>query len=70
MAKIVIEKWQCDYCKKVWDKKPLRTHYPNVTLSYRIGREWSEEAVSYADICQDCSDKLYELIKGFKDGKG
>ena len=61
MAKVIIEKWQCDWCKEIHDKKP-DLYYPRCTISYTYMWDWSDENKSIIDICPKCNDKLKKLI--------
>ena len=61
MAEIIIKKWQCDWCKDIYEKRP-ELPYPRCTISYTYTWDWTEEGRSLKDICPSCNRKLRALI--------
>lgn len=61
MAKVIIEKWQCDRCKDIHDKKPVLST-PKVSAVFHVLDEWSGYTLSWKDLCVTCNKELREAI--------
>ena len=61
MAEIVIKKWQCDRCKRVWEEKP-KMYFPKIGLDFYCQDEYSDRNRSWRDICNDCQQTIKKVF--------
>ena len=68
MGKFTIEKWQCDRCGTVMDKRPYRSeraHY-EVRISVDYGTAGGSE-IDWREMCDECDHDVEDDIKAMKD---
>lgn len=61
MGKLVIEKWQCDRCGEVHDKRPSKDYY-SVKVVFEIEEEWHTNTTSWKEVCPRCTSELVKLL--------
>ena len=65
MGIFTIEKWKCDRCEVVYDKRPT-LNYPQAKLNYSLLWEWSDQQLSWKELCPHCNNLIYEQMEELK----
>lgn len=67
MGKIVIEKWQCDRCGKVEDKRPYSTNFTRYELRVVVdyGTAGGIE-IDWKEMCDQCNRDVAKELEALK----
>ena len=65
MAKVVIEKWQCDRCKELYDKRP-RYQDTRVSAVFTVDEAWSGYTLEWKELCVDCNNEVKAAIDALR----
>lgn len=62
MGKIIIEKWKCDRCGEIHDKRP---YYSGGTWEVSFSKHYSDgpgPSVSWKELCPKCNIKVENVL--------
>ena len=65
MAKLIIEKWQCDRCKSVFDKRPAVSTRYSIAIDVDYGTAGGRE-VDWNEMCGPCNRTVSDFLHALK----
>lgn len=62
MGDLTIKKWQCDCCRKIYDKRP-QVKRPRITIVVEVEEEWHACVRKMKEMCPECNAALMNIEK-------